>query len=154
MASRVNCPRCGCFASSDEGGPIFCPGCHHRADVPPDQCDCLMCLPEIPMPEPEAPALVLPADFWDAPVREYVHVSHYSAVSRSGEAGISVSALGFTHPIIDTTTFADRIVICVEDEHNEGDDIVVTVSAEMIGKIWQAMQNMTAGGDVKTEERK
>lgn len=152
MATRLNCSRCGCFASSDTGPPITCPGCHHRADVPPDQCDCPMCFAIILPPVPDELALILPPDFFGAPVREFAQVEHYSAMSRNSDTGMSLDAPGFHAPVFDTTTFADRIVICVECEQNPEAEITLTISAEMIGKWWRAMCQMEEREDDRGED--
>lgn len=46
-----SCERCSVIFNRQQPGAVFCPQCHHRADVPIAECDCPMCYPPvIPIP--------------------------------------------------------------------------------------------------------
>lgn len=40
---RIVSPCCGVLSSGDDGHPIYCNFCGHRADVPRAECDCRSC---------------------------------------------------------------------------------------------------------------
>lgn len=77
MGMKVECPHCGTKNTLPRDGSVYCKKCSHRADVPKDKCDCLMCalpvgnvangLPTVPLPDSETELPVAPGDVTELP---------------------------------------------------------------------------------------
>jgi hypothetical protein len=141
MASKKKCPHCRTAFKKETDAPVFCKQCHHRADVPVEQCDCPMCYPTlfpnaVVQPEDladlgEIPDVVGPAALPDLP-------TDLSPPLDPAE-GIQVISRFFREPVAMMIRRGEKVVIHVEEERDPSKWMEIQIPEEKIGEWWKEL---------------
>lgn len=150
MNERVNCPWCSSFNKVDGDNWPWCHGCCHRADVPKEQCDCLMCeklpsvIPDVPDPNRTKYKVTLDVPDWtELPavpdVPDLTALPDVPAIPERLEVGVEVLGRYFHDPHFTVHAQSSRIALCIGDNENADQWVQVFISEETIGRWFRAM---------------
>lgn len=148
MSHSICCPWCWNLCTNLGDAPMWCPRCMHRAEVPKELCDCLMCLKPISF---EGATVDLIPDLLPVPpapdVAEYPddQIGSLGPMAPSYNR-IHVEGRGLSNPCITAKVFLDHVQIRVDDLDNPETWFVVTVTGGLMGA-WVRSQGMAEDRD-------
>lgn len=136
MGAQHVCLWCATLTESTDGSHPWCSKCLHRAGVPKESCDCLMCGLVLSLPNNEPEAAPLGSDLIDygPDLLECDDMIDGFGPTSSAESGVEVIGRHFHQPEWTVVVLPGRVVIRCMDKDDPQTWVDVTISEDMVGK--------------------